>query len=118
MWFSTPLALLYLASAIISLVACSTGTASFQRTVCPVNFPGNGGPSRGIWDAVVALWLCSAAGYGVHVAMAWHVRRGWKKRIAAAGGDANAAELVLIDPETKARLEQEARDRWRRIVDL
>jgi hypothetical protein len=51
-------------------------------------------------------------------AMAWKVRKVLKKNVRNAGGDVNAAELVVMDLETKARMEQEARDRWARIVDL
>lgn len=71
-----------------------------------------------MWDAVVALWLCSAVGYALHVAMAWKVRRVLKKNVRNAGGDVNAVELVVMDPETKARMEQESMDRWARLVDL
>ena len=53
----------------------------------------------------------------LHVAMAWRVRRLLKKRVADQGGDSNAAELVVMDVAVKARMEQEARDRWARIVD-
>jgi hypothetical protein len=115
--FSSPMALLYLASAIVSLVSCSTGTESFQRTECPVNYD-FGGPSQPLWDAMVALWLCSAVGYVLHVAMAWKVRRVLKRNVRNAGGDVNAAELVVMDPETKARMEQETMDRQARLVDL
>jgi hypothetical protein len=128
--FSSLMALLYLASAVVSLVACSsTSLGSFQRKECPFNvnydhgFSG-AGPSQGEWNAAVALWLCSAVGYGVHVAMAWQVRSVLRKRAkeeAAGlghGGDAVALESVTMDPETKARMEQEARDRWRSIADL
>jgi len=58
----------------------------------------------------VASWLCSAVGYVSHVAMAWKVRRVLKKNVTNAGGDVNAAELVVMDPETKARMEQEVRE--------
>ena len=44
-----------------------------------------GGPSQGEWDAVVALWRCSAVGYAVHVAMAWKVRMVLRKRVRDAG---------------------------------
>jgi hypothetical protein len=115
--FSSPMALLYLASAIVSLVSCSTGTESFQRTECPVNYD-FGGPSQPLWNAVVALWLCSAVGYALHVAMAWKVRRVLKKNVRNAGGDVNTAELVVVDPETKARMEQEAVNRWTRLAGL
>jgi hypothetical protein len=111
------MALLYLASAIISLVSCSTGTEGFQRTECPTNHD-FGGLSQPFWDAMVALWLCSAVGYVLHVAMAWKVREVLKKNARNAGGDVSAAELVVIDPETKARTEQEVRDRWARLVGL
>jgi hypothetical protein len=67
---------------------------------------------------MVALWLCSAVGYVLHVAMAWKVREVLKKNARNAGGDVSAAELVVIDPETKARTEQEVRDRWARLVGL
>jgi hypothetical protein len=67
---------------------------------------------------MVALWLCSTVGYMLHVAMAWKVRGVLKKKVRSAGGDVNAAELVAIDPETKARTEQEVRDRWARLVGL
>jgi len=66
----------------------------------------------------VALWLCSAVGYVLHVAMAWKVRRVLKRNVRNAGGDVNAAELVVVDPETKARMEQETIDRRARLVDL
>jgi hypothetical protein len=115
--FSSPMALLYLASAVTSIVSCSTGTESFQRTECPANHD-FGGPSQPFWDAMVALWLCSAVGYVLHVAMAWKVRVVLKKNVRNAGGDVSAPELVVMDPETKARTEQEARDRWVRLVDL
>src|SRR5437764_15050957 len=98
--FSSPMALLYLASAIVSLVSCSTGTESFQRTECPVNYD-FGGLSRPLWDTVVALWLCSAVGYALHVATASKVRRVLKKNVRNAKRDVNKAELVVMDPETK-----------------
>src|SRR4051794_38708542 len=115
--FSGLMVLLNLASAIVSLVSCSTSTESFQRTECPINYD-FGGPNHPLWNAVVALWLCSAVRYAVHVAMAWKVRNVLKKNVRNAGRDVNAAELVVVDLETKARIEQEARDRWARIVDL
>jgi hypothetical protein len=109
-FFSSPMALLYLASAIASLVSCSTGTESFQRTECPINYD-FGGSNQPLWDAMVALWLCSAVGYVLHVAMAWKVRGVLKKNVRNAGGDVNVAELVVMDPETKARMEQEVKGR-------
>jgi len=84
------MALLYLASAMVSLVSGSTGTGSFQCTGCPINY-GFGDPSQPLWDAMVALWLCSAVGYVLHVAMAWKVRGVLKKNVRNAGGDVNAA---------------------------
>jgi hypothetical protein len=97
--FSSFMALLYLASSVVSLVSCSTGPVSFQRAECPVKHSLEG-PNQGMWDTMVGLWLCSWVGYAVHVAMAWRVRRVLKKRArevggevgGEAGGDAAAAE--------------------------
>ena len=71
-----------------------------------------------MWDTVVVLWLCSVVGYALHVAMAWKVRRVLRKNVRNAGGDVNKAELVVMDRETKSRMEQETMDRWARLVDL
>jgi hypothetical protein len=84
----------------------------------PVKFNVGYGPSQAEWDAVVALWLSSAVRYGVHAAMAWMERRMLKRRVAEPGGDAAQVELVMIDPETKVRIEQEARGRWSKTIDL
>ncbi len=63
----------------------------------------------------MALQLLSAVCYAFHSAMAVKVFRFHKKRNAAIEDGTLVEE---IDLEAKARREQEARERWRRIVDL
>lgn len=67
------------------------------------------------WDVLVALELLSGVCYAFHAAMAVRVFAFHKKRNRAIEEGTIVEE---VDLEAKARREQEARDRWRRIVDL
>ena len=63
----------------------------------------------------MALQLLSAVCYAIHAAMAVKVHTFHKKR----NQQIEEGTLVEeIDLEAKARREAEARERWRRIVDL
>jgi hypothetical protein len=112
-WFSVPLCLIYFTSSILYL---SAGCLSphpphnnLQKNDCPT-------PSTRItWDILVALQLLSALCYAAHAAMAAKVYVFHRKR----ERDVREGRLVEeIDLEAKARREQEARERWQRIVDL
>jgi hypothetical protein len=71
--------------------------------------------TRTIWDINVALQLVSALLYALHAAMAVKVHRYQKHRSKAIEQGTLVEE---VDLDAKARMEQEARDRWQRIVDL
>lgn len=129
--FSSLMAQLYLASAVVSLAACSMAdNGSFRRAECPVAYGrgsggGGEGPSKAEGDAVVVLWLRSMVGYAVHLAMVWKVRwvlkmRARKEMEGQERGMVGvvALESMTVDLEAKARMEQEARDRWGRIGGL
>jgi hypothetical protein len=116
-WFSTILAICYLASSIVYLVAgCFSGSYdwrhpdnSLEKNDCP------SGDSKTTWDVNVALQLVSFVCYALHAAMAVRVFLFHRKRTAAI---ADGTLVEEIDLEAKARREQEARERWQRIVDL
>ena len=112
-WFSVPLSLIYFASSILYL---SAGCLSkhpphndLQKNDCPTY------STQTTWDIMVALQLLSGVCYAFHAAMAIKVFRFHKKRNAQIEEGTIVEE---IDLEAKARREQEARERWRRIVDL
>jgi len=130
---STILCLLYLVSALLNLAVCSPSTASIPSlcaagTVHKKNAPpgtkDESGPkiSSAYWDATVALWLLSAVGYGIAVAMAGTVRvrikgrerdgrrQGKSRQIVAA-----EVELEGMTPEEVERRNAKAREKWRRI---
>lgn len=112
LFFSSSLALLWLVSAILFLVSCSSDSASIslalRQTECPKGHVGvRSGPSPAIWNVVVAFSLVSAVLYSMHAGMAAYVKvvvtreEREKKR-------SGAVDLVVVDP---AELEL-ARERW------
>lgn len=122
MCFSIPLSVIYLASAIVYFASgCFDSSA--------LNDPGN--PNKHVsglhknecptvstqttWEILVALQLLSGVLYAIHASMAAKVHLYYKKR----ARDVAAGTVVEeVDLEAKTRREQEARDRWQRIVDL
>ncbi len=112
-WFSTPLSLIYLTSSILYLSAgCLSAHPphnNLQKNDCPM-------PStRTTWYILVALQLVSGVCYAAHAAMAVKVLVFHRRR----ERDVREGRVVEeIDLEAKARREQEARERWQRIVDL
>ena len=115
-WFSSILSLCYITSAVVYLAAGCLGnynpnrpSNNFQRNDCP------SGSTTVTWDVNVALQLLSFVCYTMHAAMAVKVHRFHKKRTQAIEGGTLVEE---IDLQAKARREQEARERWQRIVDL
>ena len=130
LWFSSIIATMFFASAVIFLAACPSGVpslpspssssssssnnprlqSSFAKTECPA------GSNPQAWDALVALQLCSFVGYVLHGVMAWTVirRTGRQARDVAMG----LREMPVVDEEQKRREEEEARRRWRLVRDL
>ena len=112
-WFSVILSPIYFASAIVYLAAGCIARHpphnDLQKNDCPTE------SLRTTWDIMVALQLVSGACYALHAAMAVRVFVFHKKRNRAIQEGTIVEE---IDLEAKARREQEARDRWKRIVDL
>lgn len=119
--FSAPLSIIYLASAIVYLASgCFSNGAindpdhhrqvsELHKNECPTV------PTQTTWDAMVALQLLSGLLYAVHAAMATRVHLYHKKKAQAI---ADGTLVEEVDLEAKTRREQEARDRWQRIVDL
>ena len=119
--FSVPLSIIYLASAIVYLASgCFSNNAlndpdhhrqvsELRKNECPTV------STQTTWDVMVALQLLSGILYGVHAAMAAKVHLYHKKKAHAI---ADGTLVEEVDLEAKARREQEARDRWQRIVDL
>ena len=112
-WFSVPLSIFYFTSSILYLAAgCISKHPphnDLQKNDCPMD------STRTTWDIMVALQLLSAVCYAIHAAMAVKVHTFHEKR----NQQIEEGTLVEeIDLEAKARREAEARERWRRIVDL
>ncbi|KAL9112131.1 MAG: hypothetical protein Q9227_003508 [Pyrenula ochraceoflavens] len=113
--FSSILALCYLLTAIMYVASCRSGTPrTLQKAECYRNFDNNGlgGPTKGIWGAVVAFAWLSFVGYTLHAYMAWVVW-GWMKR-----RPRDEHGMVIdpnMDPAKKARREALARERWRKM---
>lgn len=119
--FSTPLSIIYFASATVYLAAgCFSNNAindpdhhrhvsELHKNECPTV------STQTTWDVMVALQLLSGILYAVHAAMAAKVHLYHKKKARAI---ADGTLVEEVDLEAKARREQEARDRWQRIVDL
>lgn len=122
LWFSGLISALYLASSLLYTVSCTASSASpgVQSTECWRGFHGDpnaGGPRKSVWIAVVLFSWISFMGYAIHAHMAWMVRK-W---MAARPKDEHGIvmeEGYALDPVQKARREQEARERWKKIVDL
>lgn len=115
-WFSSILAICYLASSVVYLAAGCFGSYNpnhpsneLQKNDCYSSSSGT------TWDINVALQLVSFVGYAFHFAMAMKVLRFHKKRDRAIEDGTLVEE---IDLEAKARREAEARKRWQSIVDL
>lgn len=114
MVFSSIMAALYLASAVVFLPPCAGADAfttlrGYGGTECPV------GSDRGVWAGMVALQFASALGYALHFAMAWKVRGVVKRQERM---EREGIVMVVVDEEEKAKREEEARRRWREIRDL
>lgn len=121
-WFSGIMCVLYFASAVIDLAACSGSSHSLQSE-CPHTSSNATGPniSQNMWDANIGLWLVSAVGYGLLVAMAgkvWLHMRGRNQEAKARGQRPVDLEVELMTPEEIERRNQKAAERWRRIQDL
>lgn len=119
-WFSGILALIYLASSLLYTISCTASVPTgLQRTECWRGIKDEipHGPKKSVWEAVIILSWLSFVGYAIHVQMAWKVRK-W---MAARPKDEHGIVLEEgreMDPVQKARREEEARERWRKIVDL
>jgi hypothetical protein len=112
-WFSVPMSIIYFVSTIVYLAAGCIAKHpphnNLQKIDCPV------ASERVTWDVMVALQLVSAVCYAIHAAMALRVFTFHKKR----NREIEQGTLIEeIDLEARARREQEARDRWQKIVDL
>ena len=119
--FSIPLSIIYLVSSIVYLASgCFSKSAlndaanhrhvsELHRNECPTV------SMQTTWDVMVALQLLSGVFYAIHAAMATKVHFYHKKKARAI---ADGTLVEEVDMEAKARREQEARDRWQRIVDL
>ena len=132
--FSSIMSILYFASAVVALAACSGSSNIYSlRGECPAprsgssstssNLSSGNGPdiSQGFWNAAVALWLLSFVGYTLVCVMAVKVMALLRQREHAArqaGVSVGTAEMQSLDPDERARREQKARERWQRIVDL
>jgi hypothetical protein len=112
-WFSSILSVIYLVSSVVYLAAGCLSKHPPRNNLQKNDCPSDG--HRATWDVNVALQLCSAVLYGFHAAMATTVFLWHKKRDR---GIAEGTIVEEIDLEAKERREQEARERWQRIVDL
>lgn len=77
------------------------------------------GVSESVWSAAVGLWLVSAVLYTVHFVQARQARKytvDLRRRAQEQG--VQLSQLEYTDPEARARREEKARERWRKIVDL
>ena len=121
--FSSILAVIFIASAIVFLPPCvgdntppsakalgsGVQLSGYQRTECP------SGNNRGLWAVMVVLQFLTGIGYALHAAMAWSVRSAVQQRDQAiASGDL----VEMVDEEEKRRREEEARQRWREMGNL
>lgn len=82
---------------------------SLHRNECPTE------DRRTTWDVMVALQLLSFVFYAFHTAMAVKVHLFHKKRKVAIESGTLVEE---IDLDARAKREEEARQRWQKIVDL
>ncbi|KAF2662230.1 hypothetical protein K491DRAFT_283865 [Lophiostoma macrostomum CBS 122681] len=88
LWFSSILAILYLAASLIDIVACSSSSSSSAsstsslRAECPHTDPSGTGPriSQTFWNACVGLWMVSFAGYAIVAWMAFRVYLGFRAK--------------------------------------
>ena len=116
-WFSSILAACYYVSAIFDLAVCN-GSSGGLQIVC-WSAKTNNAVSESVWSASVGLWLISAVLYTVHLVQAIQARKytvSLRRRAAEQG--VQLSTLEITDPEERARREEKARERWRKIVDL
>lgn len=118
-WFSAILAACYYVATIFNLAVCNGGGAGGGiQTVCWSGKTANA-VSESIWSAAVGLWLVSAVLYTIHLVQALQARKyivGLKRKAREQG--VPLSQLEYTDPEERARREEKARERWRKIVDL
>jgi hypothetical protein len=117
-WFSSILAVCYYVAAIFDLAICNGSGGGGMQTVCWSGKTANA-VSESVWSAAVGLWLVSAVLYTVHLVQAVQARKYTVnlKRQAQEQG-VPLSQLEYTDPEARARREEKARERWRKIVDL
>ncbi|KAF2467111.1 uncharacterized protein BDR25DRAFT_305890 [Lindgomyces ingoldianus] len=97
LWFSSIMALLYLASALIDIAACAGSTL---RSECPSSANhGTTGPNinQNMWNASVGLWIVSFVGYALLAYMAAAVWWGFRKK------EKEGGELELAEDEVGGR---------------
>lgn len=107
--FSSILAICFLLNSLLWLVSCTSNistTQAFLDVECPKGLRGViDGPSRPIWDLMVAFGLLSASLYACHAAMAFYVMRDRKRK----------GPEVIEHIELNSAEAQVARDRWAQI---
>ncbi|KAF2266587.1 hypothetical protein CC78DRAFT_566670 [Lojkania enalia] len=135
--FSAIYALLYLASALLDLIACSPSPPlSSLRSECPRNGATKGPDvSQDFWNANIGLWFVSFVGYVLLACIGWVVYRAFR-RLERVGGVAERddgvirtrgigegrrvrdwEEEMLTEEQREARI-KEAEERWRRVAGL
>ena len=107
--FSGIIAICFLINSLLWLVSCAsdvTATQSFLNVECPKGLRGvTDGPSKPLWDLMIAFGLLSAALYGGHAGMALYVMRDMRRK----------GPEVVEHIEMNSAEAQKARDRWTQI---
>jgi len=107
--FSGIIAICFLLNSLLWLVSCTSNvvaTQSFINVECPKGLRGvTDGPSKPVWDLMIAFGLLSAVFYAGHAGMALYVMRDMRRK-----GPEVVEHIELNSAEA-----QTARDRWARI---
>ena len=107
--FSGILSICFLLNSLLWLVSCTSNVAStqaFLNVECPKGIRAvTEGPSKPLWDVMVAFGLLSAVLYACHAGMALYVMRDRKRK----------GPEVIEHIELNSDEAQIARDRWARI---
>lgn len=114
-WFSSSLAVLWFASSVLYLAACtpSGSHGGLQRVECSNGHRGvEFGPNPTLWGVVVAFSLLSTVGYAVHAAMAVKVL------VVVRTKEREDRKNGVVEPPVQADsdLAREARERWERLL--
>ena len=107
--FSGILSICFFLNSLLWLVTCASKVAStqaFLNVECPKGLRGViDGPSKPLWDLMVAFGLLSAVLYACHAGMAFYVMRDMKRK----------GPEVIEHIEMNSAEAQIARDRWAQI---